>query len=90
MALFGILLLAPLLIICYFVTVLGSPGPALFRHRRVGLNGKHFDCLKFRTMVVHEPDGQTTASALLKMRTKRSASGRTLSNSGFRRSGTTP
>jgi exopolysaccharide production protein ExoY len=51
LALSGIVLLAPLLIICYLVTIITSPGPALFRHRRVGFNGKHFDCLKFRTMV---------------------------------------
>ena len=25
-------------------------GSVIFRHRRVGLNGKEFDCLKFRTM----------------------------------------
>src|SRR5215470_9969929 len=52
LALSGIVLLAPLLIICFAVTRLTSPGPALFRHRRVGFNGKHFDCMKFRTMVV--------------------------------------
>src|SRR5215475_11611129 len=51
LALSGIGLLAPLLIICYVLTVITSPGPAVFRHRRVGFNGKHFDCLKFRTMV---------------------------------------
>jgi len=51
LALSGIVLLVPLLIICFAVTKLSSPGPALFRHRRVGFNGKHFDCLKFRTMV---------------------------------------
>jgi exopolysaccharide production protein ExoY len=51
LALSGIVLLAPLLTICFLVTVLTSPGPALFRHRRVGFKGKHFDCLKFRTMV---------------------------------------
>lgn len=50
LALFGIVLLAPLLLICYVLTVASSPGPALFRHRRVGFNGKHFNCLKFRTM----------------------------------------
>jgi exopolysaccharide production protein ExoY len=56
LALSGIILLAPLLIICFAVTALTSPGPALFRHRRVGFNGKHFDCLKFRTMVTDAPE----------------------------------
>ncbi len=50
LALSGILLLAPLLLICLILTVVTSPGPALFRHRRVGFKGEHFDCLKFRTM----------------------------------------
>jgi exopolysaccharide production protein ExoY len=44
------------LIICFAATVLSSPGPALFRHRRVGFNGTNFDCLKFRTMVTDAPD----------------------------------
>jgi exopolysaccharide production protein ExoY len=56
LALSGIVLLAPLLIICFVVTIVASPGPALFRHRRVGFNGKHFDCLKFRTMVTDAPE----------------------------------
>jgi len=56
LALSGIVLLAPLLIICYLVTIITSPGPALFRHRRVGFNGKHFNCLKFRTMVTDAPE----------------------------------
>jgi exopolysaccharide production protein ExoY len=56
LALSGIVLLAPLLIICYVLTVITSPGPAVFRHRRVGFNGKHFECLKFRTMVTDAPE----------------------------------
>jgi exopolysaccharide production protein ExoY len=56
LALSGIVLLAPLLTICFVVTVVTSPGPALFRHKRVGFRGKHFDCLKFRTMVTDAPD----------------------------------
>ena len=55
-ALTGIVLLAPLLIICFVATVVTSPGPALFRHRRVGFNGRYFDCLKFRTMVTDAPE----------------------------------
>jgi exopolysaccharide production protein ExoY len=50
LALSGILLLAPLFLICYLLTVVTSSGPALFRHRRVGFRGRHFECLKFRTM----------------------------------------
>src|SRR5882757_3888234 len=56
LAVSGIILLAPLLIICFLATVVTSPGPALFRHRRVGFKGKHFDCLKFRTMVTDAPE----------------------------------
>jgi exopolysaccharide production protein ExoY len=56
LALSGIVLLAPLLLICFFAIVFTSPGPALFRHRRVGFSGKHFDCLKFRTMVADAPE----------------------------------
>jgi exopolysaccharide production protein ExoY len=56
LALSGIVLLAPLLVICYLLTIATSPGPALFRHRRVGFNGKHFDCLKFRTMLADAPE----------------------------------
>jgi exopolysaccharide production protein ExoY len=55
LSLSGIVLLAPLLIICSVVTFITSPGPIMFRHRRVGYNGKDFDCLKFRTMVSDAP-----------------------------------
>jgi len=56
LAISGILLLAPLLIICFLATIATSRGPAIFRHRRVGFNGKHFDCYKFRTMVTDAPE----------------------------------
>jgi exopolysaccharide production protein ExoY len=56
LAISGIFLLAPLLIICFLATIVTSPGPPLFRHRRVGFKGKHFDCLKFRTMVTDAPE----------------------------------
>jgi exopolysaccharide production protein ExoY len=56
LAISGIVLLAPLLIICCVATRLTSRGPALFGHKRVGFNGKAFDCLKFRTMVTDAPE----------------------------------
>jgi exopolysaccharide production protein ExoY len=55
-ALSGIILLAPLLLLCLVAIILTSPGPVLFRHRRVGFNGKHFYCLKFRTMATDAPE----------------------------------
>jgi exopolysaccharide production protein ExoY len=56
LALSGIVLLSPLLIICFVAIVVTSPGPAVFCHRRVGFKGKYFDCLKFRTMVTDAPE----------------------------------
>lgn len=51
LALAGILLMAPLLIFCFLATFLTSSKSAVFRHRRIGFQGKPFDCYKFRTMV---------------------------------------
>jgi len=45
-----LLLLSPLLLIIALAIRINSPGPALFRQRRVGENGRLFDMLKFRTM----------------------------------------
>jgi exopolysaccharide production protein ExoY len=56
LALSGIILLAPLLIICFVVTWTSSAGSVIFRHKRIGFNGKTFDCLKFRTMVADAPE----------------------------------
>jgi exopolysaccharide biosynthesis polyprenyl glycosylphosphotransferase len=44
-------LLAPVFAAVALAIKLGSPGPILFRQRRVGLRGRTFDMLKFRTMV---------------------------------------
>jgi exopolysaccharide production protein ExoY len=52
LALSALALLAPLFVICSVVTACSSRGPVLFRHKRVGFNGKQFDCLKFRTMTI--------------------------------------
>ena len=47
------LLIVPLLAVALAVRV-SSPGPALFRQRRMGYRGVSFDMLKFRTMVQHD------------------------------------
>ena len=45
-----LLLLAPILASVALAIKLDSPGPVLFRQRRVGLNGREFWLLKFRSM----------------------------------------
>jgi lipopolysaccharide/colanic/teichoic acid biosynthesis glycosyltransferase len=46
------LLAVPMMLVAVAIRI-DSPGPALFRQRRIGLNGRHFEMLKFRTMRHH-------------------------------------
>ncbi|ELT45968.1 undecaprenylphosphate glycosylphosphotransferase [Arthrobacter nitrophenolicus] len=47
-----ILLAAPAMACVAVLVKLDSPGPILFRQERVGIEGRHFRMLKFRSMVV--------------------------------------
>jgi exopolysaccharide biosynthesis polyprenyl glycosylphosphotransferase len=57
-------LLAPILVVVGLSVKISTVGPILFRQERVGLNGKHFRMLKFRTMVV---DAEMRLSALAEL-----------------------
>ena len=46
----GLLMLAPVLLVVALLVRRDSPGPMLFRQRRLGRDGRPFWCLKFRTM----------------------------------------
>lgn len=46
----GLVLLSPFLLFIALLIRLTSPGPALFHQVRVGLYGRHFNFLKFRSM----------------------------------------
>jgi exopolysaccharide biosynthesis polyprenyl glycosylphosphotransferase len=48
----GILAALPLLAAVSAAVKLDSTGPIFYRAPRVGKNGNHFDCLKFRSMIV--------------------------------------
>lgn len=50
----GLLAISPLLIALALAVRLSSPGPILYRQRRVGLDDREFDMLKFRSMRVAE------------------------------------
>lgn len=54
----GLILLAPALLAIALWIRLDSPGPALFRQRRVGRHGRHFDIYKFRTMADRPDEGR--------------------------------
>lgn len=69
-ALLLLIVLAPLLGAIALAVRLNSPGPVIYRQRRLGLDGQEFDILKFRTMVdspeaAEEPDA-TVAAAMLR------------------------
>jgi lipopolysaccharide/colanic/teichoic acid biosynthesis glycosyltransferase len=58
----GFLLLLPIAIIVGIAVRVDSPGPALFRHERVGRDGRKFELLKFRSMA-HRAAGADVTSA---------------------------
>ncbi len=47
----ALLLLSPLMLLIAVAIRLDSPGPVLYRARRIGRKGRTFHCFKFRTMV---------------------------------------
>jgi exopolysaccharide biosynthesis polyprenyl glycosylphosphotransferase len=55
LAAIALVLLAPVMGAIALAVRLTSPGPALFRQRRVGRDGRAFDVLKFRTMRESDP-----------------------------------
>ncbi len=48
----SLLILSPIFLLSIIAIKLDSKGPVIFKQKRVGLNGKIFEVLKFRTMVV--------------------------------------
>ena len=60
LSLLGLLCLGWLLILLSIAIKLDSPGPVLFRQKRVGLGKSHFHILKFRTMHIDTPKDMPT------------------------------
>ena len=58
-----LVVLAPVMGCVAVLVRLSSPGPILFRQRRIGRDGRQFDLLKFRTMRVTDEQGRHFAPA---------------------------
>ena len=67
LALIGLVPAAPVILACVVAIRVTSPGPAIFRQKRVGLEEKPFTCLKLRTMyrdTRDAPSHETGASSV--------------------------
>jgi exopolysaccharide biosynthesis polyprenyl glycosylphosphotransferase len=49
----ALLILSPIYIVLYILVWSSSEGPAIYRQERIGLHGRAFQILKFRTMTIH-------------------------------------
>ena len=60
LSLLGIIVLFPLFALIVVLIKVDSPGPILFKQKRVGIHKKHFKILKFRTMRIDTPKDTPT------------------------------
>ena len=52
----GGICISPILLAIALWVYHDSPGPVIFKHRRIGKDGKEFDCYKFRSMVANSQE----------------------------------
>lgn len=60
LALLGLIVLSPVLLILVIAIKADSKGPVLFKQKRVGIRKSHFMILKFRTMRIDTPKDMPT------------------------------
>ncbi|MTV19281.1 sugar transferase [Staphylococcus delphini] len=58
-AIFGLIVLSPLLILTMVMIKIESPGPVIFKQKRPTLNNRLFDIYKFRSMKIDTPNVAT-------------------------------
>lgn len=70
LALLALVLISPVMLVAGLLIKLTSRGPAFYKQKRMGWNGKSFNMLKFRTMPVNnEKEGVTWGNASQKKTT---------------------
>ncbi len=60
LSLLGLIVLSPVYLILIIAIKLDSPGPVLFKQKRVGIHKTYFNILKFRTMKIDTPKDMPT------------------------------
>ncbi|MFN8282134.1 MAG: sugar transferase [Chitinophagales bacterium] len=60
---FGMILISPLLAFIAYKVKRSSPGTIFFKQKRVGINGKEFDIIKFRSMYENAENGTPKLSS---------------------------
>lgn len=60
LSLLGLIILSPVFAVLIVAIKLDSPGPVLFRQKRVGIHKSYFSILKFRTMRIDTPKDMPT------------------------------
>lgn len=60
LSLLGLIVLSPVFLVMIIAIKVDSPGPVLFRQKRVGIHKTHFSILKFRTMRIDTPKDMPT------------------------------
>lgn len=60
LSLLGLIVLSPVFLVLIIAIKADSPGPVLFRQKRVGIHKTHFPILKFRTMRIDTPKDMPT------------------------------
>ena len=57
---FALIVLFPLFLILAIAIKIDSPGPVIFKQKRIGIHKTHFNILKFRTMRIDTPNDVPT------------------------------
>jgi len=61
-ALLGLIILSPLFLVISVAIKLDTPGPIWFIQKRVGKNGRLFNIIKFRSMILNAEEGRSELS----------------------------
>lgn len=62
LSLIALVLLSPLYLLLYLLVWCSSEGPAIYHQERIGLHGRPFQIIKFRTMTIHAESTQPMLS----------------------------